>query len=35
VSDNDNDPKTSSEAEAKSVANNELGEYEFLMAIVI
>nr|XP_034591757.1 zinc finger MYM-type protein 1-like [Setaria viridis] len=33
VSDVDNDPKTSSEA--KGLANNELGEYEFIVAIVI
>ena len=33
VSDIDNDPKTSSEA--KSLANNELGDFEFLVAIVI
>nr|TKW38747.1 hypothetical protein SEVIR_1G136300v2 [Setaria viridis] len=33
VSDVDNDPKTRSEA--KGLANNELGEYEFIVAIVI
>ncbi|XP_066398375.1 uncharacterized protein [Miscanthus floridulus] len=33
VSDVDNDPKTNSEA--KGLANNELGEYEFILAIVI
>jgi hypothetical protein len=33
VSDGDNDLLTSSEA--KSLANNELGEFEFLLAIVI
>ncbi|AQK42873.1 General transcription factor 2-related zinc finger protein, partial [Zea mays] len=33
VSDIDSDPKTSSEA--KGLANNELGEYEFIVAIVI
>ena len=33
VSDMDNDVKNSSEA--KDLANNELGEYEFIMAIVI
>nr|XP_034572200.1 zinc finger MYM-type protein 1-like [Setaria viridis]XP_034572201.1 zinc finger MYM-type protein 1-like [Setaria viridis] len=33
VSDVDNDPKTSSEA--KGLANNELGEYEFILSIVI
>ncbi|KAG6430774.1 hypothetical protein SASPL_108847 [Salvia splendens] len=33
VSDSDNDVKTSSEA--KGLANNELGEYEFILAIVI
>jgi hypothetical protein len=33
VSDSDNDPVASSEA--KSLANNELGDFEFLVAIVI
>jgi hypothetical protein len=33
VSDGNNDPLTSSDA--KSLANNELGEFEFLVAIVI
>ncbi|CAA0816465.1 hAT dimerisation domain-containing protein / transposase-related [Striga hermonthica] len=33
VSDTDNDPGSSSEA--KSLANNELGEFEFILAIVI
>jgi hypothetical protein len=33
VSDGDNDPLISSEA--KSLANNELGEFEFLVTIVI
>ena len=33
MADGDNDAKTNSEA--KGLANNELGEYEFIVAIVI